>query len=428
MLRMMIPVLLLCGVLFAAAGDSSKFLGPTGEGRHPQVDSIGKQLWTKTLGVGYSNVSVVGDRLYTAGHVQGKAPQPKAGEKTQFQAKPRRRPSRAPEIVGEDVIYCLNANTGKEIWTFKYPAVPGKFKGTRATPVISGGKLYFVSRAGETFCLDAAKGTKLWSVPAKKVRAEPAGFGASSSALLHNGLCIVNLGRVVAFDAQTGRVKWYTRTEYTKGYNTPRTITIGTKEMVVIAAYEGIVTIDPKTGKTLDLFKWTPPGIGTTIAVPVRVGKDQLFISTGYKTGCAMLTVSPAGKMKLIWKNMNLNTQIANAMHFAKEGYLVGFHGNTCATNPLVAMDVKTGKVLWERKDVGSGNLIQCGTNLLVMGYGGKVELLKTSRTGAKVLQTMQVFNTTPCWTSPLVARGKAWFRSNGKSATKSTLTCHEVK
>ena len=66
--------------------------------------------------------------------------------------------------------------------------------------------------------------------------------------------------------------------------------------------------------------------------------------------------------------------------------------------------------------------------NLLVMGYGGKVELLKTSRTGAKVLQTMQVFNTTPCWTSPLVARGKAWFRSNGKSATTSTLVCYEVK
>ncbi len=398
MKRMILSALVLASVAMAAS-DSAKFLGPTGDGHHPQVDSIGKVLWTKSLGCGYSNVSVVGDKLYTAGH---------AGDK--------------------DVIYCLDAKTGKEIWTYSYPAEPGKFKGTRATPTILDGKLYFVSRAAETFCLDAEKGTKIWSVPAKKVRAKAAYFGNSTSALLYKGLCIVNLGRVVAFDAETGKVKWMSRTVYTKAYNTPRTITVAGKTMLLITAYEGIVTMDPKTGKTLDLFPWKPPGIGTTIVVPVSVGQDQIFISASYKTGCAMLTVSPAGKMTLVWKNMDLNNHLANSMLFAKEGYLVGIHGNTSAKNPLVAMDIKTGKVLWEKKNVGSGNLIKCGTNILLIGYGGKVELLTTTREGCKVLQTIQVFDCTPCWTSPTVAQSKAYFRSNSKGATKSTLVCYEVK
>ncbi|MBT3277954.1 MAG: PQQ-binding-like beta-propeller repeat protein [Phycisphaerales bacterium] len=398
MKRTLLSLLIVSSVVLAAA-DSTKFLGPTGDGHHPQVNSIGKQLWTKTLGVGYSNVSVVGDKLYTAGFdgTQG-------------------------------VIYCLNATTGKELWTYKYPTKEGKYKGTRSTPMIADGKLYFTSRISDTYCLDATTGKKIWSVSSKKVRVKEPTFGSASSALIYNGLCIVNLGRAVAFDAKTGKVKWYSRTEYTKAYNTPRTLTIGGNTMLVITTYEGIVTIDPKTGKTLDLFKWTPPRIGTTITVPVAIGKDQIFISTAYNTGCAMLKVSPEGNMTQVWKNMNLNNHMANSMLFAKEGYLVGFHGNTNAKTPLVAMDVKTGKVLWKRENVGSGNLIKCGTNLLVIGYTGKVELLKTTREGCNVLQSLRVFNCTPCWTSPLVAQGKAWFRSNAKSATTSTLVCHEVK
>ena len=427
MKRMILSALILASVALAAS-DSAKFMGPTGDGHYPQIDTLGKQLWTKTIGCGYSNVAVVGGRLYTAGHVQAKAPQPEVGTKAQFQTRPRRRPSRASEVAGEDVIYCLDAATGKEIWTYTYPALAGKFKGPRATPTIADGKLYFVSRAAETFCLDAKTGEKIWSTPAKKVRAKSPTFGNSTSVLLHEGLCIVNLGRVVAFDAKTGKVKWMSRVEYTKAYNTPRTITVGGKTMLVVTCYEGIVTMDPKSGKTLDLFPWKPPGIGTTITMPILVGKDQLFISASYKIGCGMLTVSPAGKMKLLWKNMDLLNHVANSMLFAKEGYLVGFHGNTGATNPLVAMDVKTGKVLWEKKDVGSGGVIKCGRNLLLIGYGGKVELLTPSRTGVTVLQSMQVFTSTPCWTAPAVAGSKAYFRDNPKGGTKSTLTCYAVK
>ena len=398
MKRMILSMMVLASVAMAAS-DSAKYLGSTGEGRYPQVDSVGKVLWTKTLGCGYSNVAIVGDKLYTAGFAGGK-----------------------------DVIYCLDAKTGKESWTYSYPAEPGKFKGPRATPTVVDGKIYFVSRAGETFCLDAAKGTKLWSVTAKKVRCEEPRWGMASSPLIDKGLCIVNLGRIVAFDAATGKTKWMTRTDYKSGYSTPRMMTVGGKEFVVAFPGEGVVTLDPKTGKVLDVFRWhTFRGL-LNIAIPIFVGPDQLFISSAYQTGCAMLKLSADGKIKQLWSNKDMCNHFSSSMLFAKEGYLVGIHGNTSAKNPLVAMDVKTGKVLWEKKDVGAGGLIHCGTNLLVIGYGGKVELLTTTREGYKVLQTVQVFDCTPCWTSPAIADGRVYFRSNSKGATKSTLTCYEVK
>src|SRR5205085_12474506 len=74
-----------------------------------------KRLWSAKVGEGFSNVAVANGRLYTVGNA-----------------------------ANRDTVYCLNATTGKPVWTYPYPCPAGDYGGPRATPTVSGGKVYIL--------------------------------------------------------------------------------------------------------------------------------------------------------------------------------------------------------------------------------------------------------------------------------------------
>jgi outer membrane protein assembly factor BamB len=73
-------------------------------------------------------------------------------------------------LGGRDkLVHCLNAATGKAIWTFQTRAR------VESSPAIAGGKVYVGSNDGRFYVLDLAKGTKLWEFNAGgAVSASPA--------------------------------------------------------------------------------------------------------------------------------------------------------------------------------------------------------------------------------------------------------------
>ena len=90
-----------------------------------------KQLWKKGVGTGVSSVAVRGGRLYTMGN-----------------------------NGGMDVVYCLDAATGAEIWkhTYPQPLDPRQFEGgPGGTPTVDGDRVYTLSHEGDLFCLSADK-------------------------------------------------------------------------------------------------------------------------------------------------------------------------------------------------------------------------------------------------------------------------------
>jgi len=88
-------------------------------------------------------------------------------------------------LGGRDkLVYCLNATTGKPLWTFATKAR------VDSSPAIADGRVYIGSNDGRLYVLDLAKGTKLWEYEiGSPVSASPAIAG----------------GRVVV-GAQDGRV------------------------------------------------------------------------------------------------------------------------------------------------------------------------------------------------------------------------------
>ncbi len=180
----------------ASAQDWPQFLGPTrngvfaGTNLAPSWPKEGPPIvWSKKTGDGYSGPVVAGGKLILF-----------------HQLGPR------------DTIECLDAATGKTVWTADYPTSYqddfDRGDGPRATPAIAGGRVFTFSAEGKLNCWSFADGKNVWSADTRREFAASKGFfGVASSPLVEGNALILNLGGkdgagIVAFEQASGKVLW----------------------------------------------------------------------------------------------------------------------------------------------------------------------------------------------------------------------------
>ena len=119
------------------------------------------------------------------------------------------------DFKGKERILCLDAKTGKQVWKHEYdcPYTVSYPAGPRCTPTVHDGKVYFLGAEGNLTCLDADKGTVVWSKDFKKdYGAKTAIWGFAGHPLVDGKKLICVVGGegscVVAFDKDTGKELW----------------------------------------------------------------------------------------------------------------------------------------------------------------------------------------------------------------------------
>jgi outer membrane protein assembly factor BamB len=362
------------------------------KGWNPVLPTQGpKVAWKANLGPGAVSVIVRDGKLYSMGNVDD-----------------------------QDIIYCLDAVTGKEIWRHSYPCPLDKRQfegGPAATPTLDGDHLYSLSHDGQLMCVDITNGKQVWRQDViKEFGAVRPQWGYAGSPLVEANLVIVDVGgegvSTLAFNKTDGKLVWKAGSDKA-GYASP--MPYGPNALLVFKA-QALVAMDKTTGKELWRHPWkTSYDVNAT--APKVAGKNLLFLSTGYNRGCALLETSPGG-VKVLWENKKLSTQMNAALVW--EGHAYGIDGNS-GKGTLKCVEIKTGEEKWAEGNIGCGALTVADEKLIVMGERGELIIAKAQPTGFEALSRAQVLGGR-VWVVPVIANGRIYAKNN-----QGALVCLDV-
>lgn len=313
-----------------------------------------------------------------------------------------------------EVVLCLDAETGKQKWRFAYRA---RFEqdgvGPRATPTIDGERVYTLGATGHLYFLNVETGKEVWHVDLQKEYSAPLlKWGFSSSPLIEDELLLCNPGgpgnTVLALDRKTGKEVWKALNE-PAGYSSPVISEACGVRQVLFFLGEALVSLDPKTGKELWRFGWDTK-FQVNAATAIARG-NHVFISSGYGKGSALVRVlkSDDGKLSAnrVYKNNLMKNHFGSSVFF--KDHVWGFDEGHLTCVPY-AEGKKPGWKAWKERRYNKGTLMVAGEHLIVLGEKGNLGLVEPYPDEFRELASFKVTDGR-CWTMPVVAQARLYIR-----------------
>jgi outer membrane protein assembly factor BamB len=350
-----------------------------------------QRLWETNIGMGHSSFAIRGKFLYTMGNVDS-----------------------------QDIIYCLDAETGTEYWRFSYDCSAGNYAGPRATPTLDGEYVYTLSREGHVHCLEASSGKLVWKRNMEdEFDAKSPTWGFASSPYIVDNMVVINvLKHGAALNKKTGEPIWLSDATVS-GYASPSLMTTNGITQGLFFGETKLYGVDIKSGKELWSYPWKT-SYDVNASDPLVID-NQIFITSGYKSGCALL--KPGGSApEVVWKNKSISNQFGGAVYF--EGHIYGSDGQVGKSrSKLNCVNVKTGEVVWSEK-IGFNSVMMADKKLIVINEKGKLFIAEATPSGFKEISSTQILpKSVRCWTAPILANGKIYCRN-----TNGDIVCIDVQ
>jgi len=357
-----------------------------------------KQLWKANVGFGFSAVSVANGRLFTMGNQNER-----------------------------DTVFAFDAEKGAILWkhTYACPLDPRFYEGgALSTPTVEGDHVFTISKRGDVFCFEAASGKIIWR---KNIIAElglqvpsndqESWWGFSGSPLVRGDLLLLNAASAgTALNKNDGKVVWSNGKGYA-GYSTPVPFRQAGRDLVALAIADAIVAVGEKDGKELWRFPWKT-AYDVNGADPIVSG-EWIFISSGYRHGCALLRMRGAN-VERVYENKNMHNHFNPSVLI--NGYLYGIDGDAGHPGGLRCIEFATGTVKWTETSTGTGALMAAGDKLIVQGEKGELIIAQATPDAFRPLARAQVLGG-KCWTTPVLANGRIYCRNS-----RGDLVCVDVR
>lgn len=405
-LLLLIPLVSLVASSVLIAADWPQFLGPSRDGR-TAAEGLAEEwpaegprvLWKVSVGMAFSGPVVVGDRVFVV-HRKG----------------------------NEEVVQCLEAATGKQVWRFASPTSYkdsfGFNNGPWATPTVHGSHVFVLGAGGVLTCLEKSSGNRTWTVDTRaKFSVKDRFFGDACSPLVEGDLVILNVGAedgagVVAFKVSDGSVAWKS-SDHEASYSTPVVKSVGGKRKAFFFTREGLLVLDSTNGAVESEFPWRARIHASVNAATPLVDGHRVFISTSYGVGATLLELRD-GKVETVWKSKDALTN-----HYATSvrhgAHLYGYHGRQEYGPDLRCIDFATGKPTWTEKRFGGGSVLVAGDYLLLLAESGKLTLARAIPQKFAPLASASILAPT-VRAYPAFANGRLYAR-NG-----DTLVCVDLR
>jgi len=316
----------------------------------------------------------------------------------------------------DEIIRCMDAGTGKELWQDRYraQAVTGSARthpGPRSSPTVSDGKVITLGVSGILSCLDRRTGNLVWRHD-EFTKAVPQ-FFTGMSPIIVDKMCIVHLGgkdngEIVAFDLDTGKEMWKW-TGDGPAYGSPILLAVEGTKQVVVQTEINIVSIALADGMLL----WQVPAPVQrrffNSATPIVDG--QMVIYSGQGQGTKALTVQKQGNdftVKELWSNEELGTAYNTPV--LKDGFLFGLSDR----GRLYCMNADTGQIAWtdDTSHKNFGALLGAGSVILALPSESELIAFMPSSKEYEELARIKVADT-PVYAHPVIAGNRIYVKDN---------------
>jgi outer membrane protein assembly factor BamB len=378
--------LLLSPTLGAETCDWYRWGGPGGDftteykNWNPNGIRQSEIVWNKNVGSGYSSVSIKDGRLYTMGYQ-----------------------------MGQDTVYCLNAENGKLIWSYSYPSVTGSYPGPRATPILDDQYLYTLSRIGMLHCFDASEGKIVWKVDlVRRYRVDIPTWGISGTPVVEDDLLVLNvLSSGMALDKRSGELVWMSKRGYC-GYASPVTFDHKGRRCAFIFSSAALYLVDVRTGKRLWNYDWI--NYYDINASDPLLFDNKLFITSYDK--CALLDIS-GNKPKTLWSNRSITSHFSAC--FYRDGYIYGssedifFYGGD-----IGCIDAESGRIKWKAANIGVNWLIMVNRDMLIVNGMGDLFTARVDPDRFEVISEKRRIGLQNFWSAPVFCGGRLFIRNDG--------------
>jgi glucose dehydrogenase len=283
-------------------------------------------------------------------------------------------------------VRALDRATGQERWLVEWEgsmSVPffaaSNGSWIRSTPCVDGDRVYVAGMRDLLVCLEAATGKEIWRVDFTAALESPLpAFGFVSSPLVIGDHVYVQAGSgFVKLEKATGKVVWRTLDDgggmMGSAFSSPYPATIGGVFQILVQTREELAGIDPENGTVL----WKTPVEafrGMNIVTP-SVHDGRVF-TTSYGGGSFLFAIDPANTQKpveQIWRN--------KIQGYMSSPIVIGNHAYVHLRNQRFAcLDLATGKEAWITKPFGRyWSMVAQGDRILALDETGDVRLIKAT-------------------------------------------------
>jgi outer membrane protein assembly factor BamB len=365
--------------------DSPQFLGRDRDGVAHGVRLVRdwkasppKELWRRSIGLGWSAFAVVGDFAITQEQRENK-----------------------------ELVVCYELKTGKARWKHeddvRFHDKQGG-DGPRATPTVVEGRVYTVGGTGILNCLDGATGNLIWSQDTLgENKLTNIIWGKSCSPLVFDDKVIVTGGKekkdsLLAYHKDTGEPLWKVGKD-DASYSSPTVATLADEKQILSVNAHSVTGHDPKDGKVLWTFRW--PGDMAKVSQPVLLPGDRIFLSAGYNVGCVLLHITHGSdgqwSAEPMWTGRNkMCTQFSNVVIAQNCAF-----GLDC--RELACIDLKSGERKWKGKTYQFGQVMLVGDLIVVQAEDGYVALVEANPNEFKELARLPGLKD-KTWNNPVLS------------------------
>lgn len=305
---------------------------------------------------------------------------------------------------------------GELVWKTAYGQdFTFRFPGSRGTPTLNDGNLYYSGAHGDAVCLDMKTGKTIWQVNIfEKYNGELIKWGYTESPLVYRDLVILQPGgpevSLCALNKHDGSVVWETALDgNANAYCSPKLIEHNGDTLVMVNLDFNLVIFDPNTGNVRMKHPLTEKR-GNHSNEPVYK-EGQIFYSSGYGEGSVMFQINDEKKrLDTLWQNTNFDSKLSGIQ--VVDGLI---YGTSDQKKHWAAIRWDSGEEVFTTREIKPGSFVMADGKFFIFTEDAEVALAKPTSSGFDIVSRFQspAHPAVHAYAHPVIWKGDLFVRFN---------------